>query len=634
MPSTNPLVSHSQPYSSLAGRIRAHSLAQPAASALLQGDIRLTYADLETASNRLANWLHARSLAPEARIGVCLARSPRLFVTLLGILKAGAVYVPLDPALPAERLAWLQRDAELSLVLSETDLLAALPAIESVTCINLDDGRHLLSPADHLLTQIPHPQQLAYLIYTSGSTGLPKGVAVAHGALAMHIETVSTIYGASTDDVVLHNIAISFDGASEAWLVALTSGASLVITPAQMLTPAETNDLIRREQVSIVGMSPAYLVQMAEALTESGGSLPVRSYTVGGEAMTREHVALLRQHLKPPRLINGYGPTEAVITPALWIGDETTPEDAWNASAYLPIGRAVGQRSAYVFGDTLEALKDLQAGELYLGGTGLARGYWQRPGLTAERFVPDPEAQDGSRLYRTGDLVRRLANGNLEYLGRLDQQVKIRGLRIELGEIETRLLAQPGVSEASVLVYDPVEAGAGAARDKQLVACIVGTTSVSDLKAALAAQLPSWMVPPTWLVLGTLPRLPSGKLDRQALLMAIPTSQVRSHDFVAPQTVTEVALAALWGELLCQPQPQQQKIGCNDSFFELGGHSLLATRVVVRVRQQWGLELKLADFYAQANLADLASYIDAHTAHATDHDTLDAMEALLAGLES
>ena len=383
-----------------------------------------------------------------------------------------------------------------------------------------------------------HGEHLAYIIYTSGSTGKPKGVGVAHGPLSMHVQSIGKRYGMTPDDRELQFASINFDGAHERWLVPLAFGAALMPRDNDLWSADRTVAEISRHRITIACFTPGYLQQLAEFTGSSGRNLPIRSYTVGGEAMSRSSFDFVQETLHPPRIINGYGPTETVITPLIFKAYPGTQFDA----GYLPIGSPVGDRTAYIVDAEMNLVPQGVAGELYLGGTGLARGYLNRPGLTAERFVADPFDDNGGRLYRTGDLARWRADGQVEYLGRLDHQVKIRGFRIELGEIETQLLLQPQIREAVVMAKD----GPGGARLVAYVSCHAGNTvDTSELRGALGKSLPDYMIPTAIVVLENLPLNANGKVDRKQL----PEPEfIGADEYEAPQGEVEEMLAAIWQE--------------------------------------------------------------------------------------
>ncbi|PTT79579.1 non-ribosomal peptide synthetase, partial [Pseudomonas sp. HMWF010] len=443
------------------------------------------------------------------------------------------------------------------------------------------------------------------------STGQPKGVAVNHLGLSMHVQTIGQRYGMTPDDVELHFASISFDGALERWTVPLAFGSRLVIRDQELWSAEKTCQVIADEGVTISCLPPSYAQQLLDWVESQGLKLPVRSWTLGGEAFTRETYERLQKVLQPQRIINGYGPTETVVTPLIW---EAYPGDSFEA-AYAPIGNPVGPRSLYVLDAELNLLPIGVAGELYIGGeVGLARGYFQRPELTAERFLPDPFGAAGERMYRTGDLARWRADGTLDYLGRVDHQVKIRGFRIELGEIESQLLALEGVQEAAVIARE-------APTGKQLVGYVVArdNSDVNALRAELAKTLPDYMVPAQIIALAKLPLTPAGKLDRAAL----PEPTWQSQDYEAPQTDHERILAAIWADVL-----GVERVGRQDHFFELGGDSIVALQVVSRARQQ-GLGLTPKDLFQQQTLAQLAGVARSVTAPLADQGPVTGTAPLL-----
>ena len=560
---------------------------RPEAIALVHGSERITFAELEARSNRLANMLVAHGVQPESRVGVSLERGNAMIVAMLAVLKSGGAFVPLDPDYPRERLNYMVEDSGLQWLITSSDLTERLPLSSSVEPLYLDQLD--LSAFDSSAPEVQlHPLNLAYLIYTSGSTGQPKGVAVNHLGLTMHVQTIGQRYGMTPDDVELHFASISFDGALERWTVPLAFGSRLVIRDQELWSAEKTCQVIADEGVTISCLPPSYAQQLLDWVESQGLKLPVRSWTLGGEAFTRETYERLQRVLGPQRIINGYGPTETVVTPLIW---EAYPGDSFEA-AYAPIGNPVGPRSLYVLDAELNLLPIGVAGELYIGGeVGLARGYFQRPELTAERFLPDPFGAAGERMYRTGDLVRWREDGTLDYLGRVDHQVKIRGFRIELGEIESQLLALDGVQEAAVIARETPTG-------KQLVGYVVArdNTDTHALRGELAKILPDYMVPAQIIALEKLPLTPAGKLDRAAL----PEPTWQSQDYEAPQTDNERILATIWAEVL-----GVERVGRQDHFFELGGDSIVALQVVSRVRQQ-GLQLAPRELFQFPRLAELA----------------------------
>ena len=568
---------------------------RPQATALIFGDLQLSYAQLNARANRLAHHLRGLGAGPETLVGISLQRSVEMVVGLLATLKAGAAYVPLDPDYPAERLAFMVEESRIALLLTQSHLQGRLALPAGVPSLSLDTLALDAEP-DGDLPNLSRPQHLAYVIYTSGSTGRPKGVAVEHGPLAMHCLAIGALYGMTPQDRELQFASINFDGAHERWLVPLIHGSALMPRDNEPWSVERSVEEIRRHGITIACFTPSYLQQMVDHVEQDGiGQLPIRSFTVGGEGTSRHTFERIQQVLAPERIINGYGPTETVVTPLIW---RAYRGDGFSAQ-YMPIGQPVGERSAYILDEQLRPLPLGLVGELYVGGSGLARGYQGRAELTAERFVPDPFGQPGGRLYRTGDLARYREDGVVEYLGRVDHQVKIRGFRIELGEIEARLLEREEVGEALVMA---VEGPTGA----QLVGYLVAAPGRSEaldeeaLKAALRETLPDYMVPAHLMQLAAMPLSPNGKVDRKALPR--PAQERAGGAGARPMTPLQRALAAIWAQLLQLPE-----VGLDDHFFELGGHSLLATQVVSRVRRELGLELPLRSLFEQPVLAAFAA---------------------------
>jgi amino acid adenylation domain-containing protein/non-ribosomal peptide synthase protein (TIGR01720 family) len=590
--------------------IRRRAEARPEATALLCGAGTLSYGELERRANRLAHRLMRRGVQPEIPVGIALERSPAMIVAALAVLKAGGAYVPLDTDMPAERLGHLLESAGIGLVLVQGDRGLECPSDLAVCPPTLAvDAEDLAGEPDTAPVVAIHPQQLAYLIHTSGSTGKPKAVAVAHGPLAAHCRAIGERYGMSEDDCSLHFATFGFDVAVEQWLVPLMNGARLLVRGPQLWSAEQAYAMLLEQGVTWLDMPPAYLAEIAHWAKEQGKTLPLRACSVGGEAVPRESLEAIRRLVGDAPVINAYGPTETVITPLAW----TAKPGMVCPTAYAPIGSAVGERQAWILDSELQPLPAGVAGELYIGGAGLARGYHRSPALTAECFLPDPWGAPGARMYRTGDRARWLADGTAEYLGRLDHQVKIRGFRIETGEIEAHLLAHPAVAEAAVLAR-----GEGTA--KRLAAYVAGDPALCPeaLKEHLSRHLPDYMLPALIVVLERLPRLPSGKLDRKAL----PEPEWRAQHCEPPKTDTERALAELWRELL-----DLGPIGRTDDFFDLGGHSLAAMRLVGRVKQSLGVDLELRRVFEFPQLAALAQELDRLRAIAS----ADELEEDLAG---
>ncbi|WP_434673912.1 non-ribosomal peptide synthase/polyketide synthase [Pseudomonas sp. R1-15] len=587
---------HPQPYPvdiAVHQRIAALATERPQRTAVIFNDRHFSYGEIDRRANQLAHALIARGVGAETRVGVALPRSESVIVALLAVLKAGGAYVPLDISYPRERLAYLMEDAGLALLISDTSVAAQLPVAEFLPLLELDriDLRELPVSAPQVRLD---PQNLAYVIYTSGSTGNPKGVSVAHGPLAMHCQAIGERYEMRDSDCEFHFMSFAFDGAHERWLTSLTHGASLLVRDDSLWTPEQTYNAMREHGVTVVAFPPVYLQQLAEHAEREGNPPQVRIYCFGGDAVANASFERVKRALQPEYIINGYGPTETVVTPLIW---KAGREVACGA-AYAPIGSRIGDRSAYVLDADLNLLPQGMPGELYLGGSGLARGYLNRPGLTAERFVADPFSA-GGLLYRTGDLVRQRADGTFDYLDRIDNQVKIRGFRIELGEIEASLQALDGVREAVVVAQEGA-AGSG----KRLVAYVVADQWVPDdfaenLREQLKATLPAHMVPAYLLLLERLPLTPNGKLDRKNLPK--PDASQLQQSYRAPRSALEQQLAAIWQDVL-----KLERVGLRDNFFELGGDSIVSIQVVSRARQA-GIHLTPKDLFQHQTLEMLAT---------------------------
>ncbi|WP_233385519.1 non-ribosomal peptide synthetase [Methylobacterium sp. C25] len=561
---------------------------RPDAIALVVGERRLSYAELDDRANALAQRLISEGIVAGALVGLMVERHEETFVAMLAVLKLGAAYLPLDPRLPEQRLAVITASSGVGHVLDRTGSVALPSAITRVT---IADTSGTSGPAAQAEL---HGESLAYVIYTSGSTGEPKGVSVAHGALSMHCRATGVLYETNEETCELHVISLAFDGAHERWLTVLTHGGRLVVSDEHLWAPQRIAEVLRAEGATHAGMSPAYLQQLAEWIEEAGDPPPVKLYSFGGEAMPKAGFERVARVLKPQILVNGYGPTETVVTPLVW----KVPASAACAQAYAPIGFPVGDRTALILDAHLDIVPAGVAGELYVGGAGLARGYHGQPGLTADRFVPDPYGEPGSRLYRTGDLVRWDEDGTVEYLGRIDDQVKIRGFRIELGEVEARTRALRAVRNAAVVAQEAPEGSRLIAYVTPWEAGAAPEALADTVTAELKKVLPDYMVPARIVVLDRLPLTSTGKVDRRAL----PVPDWQSRAYVAPRSEAEKALARVWQEVL-----KIERVGVTDDFFELGGNSLLSLRVISRLRRESaiGIEIKLRDLMKNPTIRGL-----------------------------
>ncbi|MEY5097838.1 MAG: hypothetical protein RJA36_557, partial [Pseudomonadota bacterium] len=564
----------------------------PEAVALAWEGGELSYAELNARANRLAHRLRGLGVGPGELVGVCAGRSPGLVVGMLAILKAGGAYVPLDPGYPRERLAFMHEDAALRVVLTEAAAPQGLPTA-ALTAVALEPGLGGWSDGSAANpAAVAGAASPAYLIYTSGSTGQPKGVAVDHRAVVRLVCGTDYVrLGAGDSVALLSNPA--FDAATfEVW-GALLNGARLVVTPREVaLDPQRLSDFLGRERISTLFLTTALFNEIVRARPEAFAG--VGQLLFGGEACDVRRVRECLAAAPPRRLLHVYGPTETT-TFATWHEVLEVPPQA----ASVPIGRPIANATAHVLDAYLQPVPLGVVGELYIGGEGVALGYWRREELTAQRFVPDPfDARPGARLYRTGDRVRRLADGSIEFQGRADQQVKLRGFRIEPGEIEARLAEHPLIGQALVLVRED-DAG-----ERRLVAYVLprsgGEAGVpAELKAWLGQRLPEYMVPSAFVPLAQLPLTPNGKVDRKAL--PAPRGQEVGAGQLAARDPLEQAVAGVWGELLGRPVA-----GVHEDFFELGGHSLLAVRVLGRLRGLFGVELPVRALFEAPTVAGLA----------------------------
>jgi amino acid adenylation domain-containing protein len=575
----------------------------PDATAVSFEGERLCYAELDQRANRVARRLRAMGAGPETLVGVCAERSCELVVGLLGVLKAGAAYVPLDPEHPAERLAFMLEDAAAPMLLTQRRLVGRLPPTSARVLLLDDPAAWAGEPAERPPAgPRTRPDNVAYVIYTSGSTGRPKGVANTHRGIVNRLDWMQRAYRLGAGDVVAQKTPVSFDVSVWELFWPLLTGARLVLArPGGHRDPAHLRDLIVREQVTTAHFVPSMLAAfLAEEGVERCGSL--RRVICSGEELPLEAARRFLRRLPGCELHNLYGPTEAAVDVSAW---PCRPE-ALAGLTRVPIGGPIQNLRLYVLGPELEPVPVGVAGELHLGGVGLARGYHGRPGLTAQRFVPDPFGPPSSRLYRTGDLARWRPDGTVEFLGRIDDQVKLRGLRIEPGEVEAVLRERPEVRDTAVMVRED------APGDRRLVAYLTATPGGDPLdpgrlRAFLAARLPDYMVPAAFVPLDALPVTPNGKLDRKAL-PAPERERPAGRELVEARTPMERTVASVWREVL-----GVERVGVDDDFFDLGGHSLLATQMVARLRRAVdgaGRPVSVMDAFKHRTIRGLAALIE------------------------
>ncbi|AKT37644.1 non-ribosomal peptide synthetase [Chondromyces crocatus] len=576
----------------------AQAARTPDAVAVLFEGEQLTYAELNQRANRLAHHLRDQGVGPGVLVGICAERSPELPVALFGVLKAGGAYVPLDPAYPRDRLAFMLEDTRAPLLLTQRRLLSSLPE-HTARVLCLDDlGDALVSVPDEDLPSRAAADDLCYVIYTSGSTGRPKGVAISHRAIGNHMRWMQATHPLLPTDRTLQKTAFSFDAAGKEFFATLCAGATLVLPRADgHRDSAYLVRMLAEHRITFLQVVPSLLKVLLEE-AEITQCTELRWLYCAGEALSVELTTRLFERLPQVRLVNTYGPTEASIDVTSWTCARGPLPPA------IPIGQPMANTRIHILGPHLELVPIGVPGELYIGGTNLARGYVNRPALTADRFVVDPHCASGERLYRTGDRVRRLADGTLDFLGRIDNQVKLRGFRIELGEIETALERLPGVLEAVVTVREDVPG------DRRLVAHVAqrehADLSGADLRQALGATLPEYMVPAAFVLLDALPKTPNGKVDRNRLPAPDWAHRDPGATFVAPRTPVEDVLASVWSEVLGVP-----RVGVHDDFFSLGGHSLLATQAMARLRACLGVELPLRALFEAPTVAALAERVEA-----------------------
>ncbi|WP_286191373.1 non-ribosomal peptide synthetase, partial [Comamonas sp. JC664] len=550
---------------------------------------RLTYGELNRRANQLAHHLRAMGVGPEVRVGLCVERSPELVVSVLGILKAGGVYVPLDVSYPLERLAWMSRDAAVKVLVGQGELLRTLRIADVTSTVSVDTEWDALIATQPERNPLPYVsgENLAYVMFTSGSTGKPKGVGVPHRAVSrLVLGTDFARFG--PEEVWLQLAPISFDASTLELWGALLHGSKLVVYPAGTPSLEELGRKLGEAGVTSLWLTAALFEQMQARQPQALAK--VKQLLAGGDALP---VARVKERLASGQvLINGYGPTENTTFSSTYRMEK--PEDV---GATVSIGRPVPNTTTYVLDAQLNPAPVGVPGELYVGGYGLAVGYVGRPELTAERFVPSPFG-DGERLYRTGDVVRWLGNGTLEFLGRADTQVKVRGYRIELGEVEAALATHVGVNEAVVVARED------GAEGKRLVAYVTvqegAEVEAGALRSHVKQRLPEYMVPSAYVVLEALPLTPNGKLDRKALPAPDTDTSTRAP-YAAPRTETERQLVRIFEEVL-----RVERVGLDGDFFELGGHSLLATRLVSRVREAFQVELPLRRVFESPTVEKLA----------------------------
>jgi len=571
----------------------------PHATAIKFENQTLTYGEINSRANQLAHHLRSKGVGPETLVGLCVERSPEMVVGILGILKAGGAYLPLDPAYPTERLDYLLQETRAPVLLTQEPLLVHLSlhsengkdrCAQHVICLDSDWGKIALESNENP-EHIVSPTNIAYVIFTSGSTGKPKGTLVPHRGLCNLVENVITSRSVTSESRVLQSLSFSFDASTIEFFPTLASGAMLYLTTREnVMSLPELHPLMQDEAITHIMMTPSML-----SVIPSSDLPALQSITCGGEACT---IAVVEKWATDRLFHNAYGPTEATVEAAYYL-----IRDRFEGGSSIPIGRACHNVRLYILNKQLKPVPIGVPGELYIGGVGVTRGYLRRPELTAEQFIPDAfTSQPGERLYKTGDLARFQADRNIEFLGRIDYQVKVRGFRIELGEIESVLVQHPGLKDVIIQAREDTPGV------KRLVAYVVPNATpapvISDLRAYLEGKLPDYMVPSYFIVLDELPLTPNGKYD----LRALPAPDQERPDligkYVAPRTEEEMILVDIWSQVL-----GLKRIGVYDNFFELGGDSILSIQVIARANQS-GLRLTPKQLFRYPTIEGLASVAD------------------------
>jgi amino acid adenylation domain-containing protein len=565
----------------------------------------LTYGELNRRANQLAQYLQRHGVEPGVLVGIGVERSMEMVVGLLGILKAGGAYLPLDPVYPKKRLAFMLEHAEVPVLLTQKGLLKGV-AGDGITVLCLDEWK-ANGESDRNPINRAKPEDLAYVVYTSGSTGMPKGVMIHHGGLAHRVLSMAEIYRLDQTHRLLQFVSLSFDAFAEEIFPSLASGATLVLHPNPgSIPPGELMAECKRLGITTLHIPPAYWHRVVDESSSSQQPVPecLKLVITGGESPSLNSLLKWsRLNSVQSRFINAYGPTEATITSTFY--EAPTDHERVRNLSRVPIGRPIANTQIYILDHDGLPVPVGVPGELYIGGDGLARGYHKRADQTADSFVPNPFSQTpGARLYKTGDQARYLSDGNIEFLGRLDHQIKIRSYRIEPAEIESVLAGHQSVSEAIVLAREDRFG------DQRLIAYLVPESgqvpTVDGLHKHLKDRLPEYMMPSAFMLLDELPLSPNGKVDRNALPTPDDSTDEEKDSFRAPRTRVEEVLAGIWAEVL-----EVKQVGIDDNFFDLGGHSLLATQLISRIRDALGVEVPLRSLFESPTIAGLAEEIAA-----------------------
>ena len=564
----------------------------PSAIAVVADDRQLTYAELNERANQLARFLRRFGIGPDSLVGLCVDRSLEMIVGILGVLKAGAGYVPMDPTYPEDRLAFMLQDANVFVLLTQSHLLDQLPSHNGPRLSLDSDWDVIAKERKENLAAWANPANLAYVIYTSGSTGKPKGVMIHHRGLVNYLTWATETYEVAAGCGAPVHSSFSFDLTITSLFAPLMVGRTIFLIADGIENLVEA--LLARDNYSLVKITPAHLRALAELMPADQVRGRVRALVIGGEALHMESLAFWRTHAPLTRLINEYGPTETVVGCCVY---EVTEDDP--VSGPVPIGTPVANSQLYALDESLQPVARGATGELYIGGDCVGLGYLNRKQLTDDRFIADPFSRNcRGRLYRTGDLARFNEDGNLVYLGRIDNQVKIKGFRIELDEVETILNQFAGVRECAVVARED------ATGEKRLIAYVVEDApqaEVDELRKAMKSKVPEYMVPSTFVKMEALPLTTNGKVDRQALPAPDRKQNGCTENCATKHSQAEKTLMKIWAEVL-----KVEKVGLNDNFFDLGGDSILGTLILARAAQA-GVKFSPRQLFEHQTIAALTN---------------------------
>ncbi|MBW4454440.1 MAG: amino acid adenylation domain-containing protein [Nostoc indistinguendum CM1-VF10] len=572
---------------------------------------KLTYQELNIHANQLAHYLQKLGIGSENLVGICVERSLLMVIGVLGILKAGAAYVPIDPNYPAERQEYILADTQMPLLLTQASLAANLKADNIKTiCLDTDWGAINQQPQANPVSKT-NAHNLAYVIYTSGSTGKPKGTLIEHYGLVNYLNWCTQAYKVEQGSGTLVHSSLGFDLTITSLFSPLLIGSLVELLPEDQGIETLAQTIKARTNLSLVKITPAHLELLSQQLSPQEAAGKTNAFIIGGENLTTQHINFWQRFAPNTVLINEYGPTETVVGCCIYQVPQTH-----NYSGSIPIGYPIANTQLYVLDQYLQPVPKGVVGELYIGGAGLGRGYLNQPELTAQKFIPHPFSDEPeARLYKTGDQVRFCVDGALEFLGRLDDQVKLRGFRIELGEIESLLCLHPTVKDAVVMVREDV------AGDQRLVVYLViqpdSSLSVDDLRSSLQEKLPDYMIPSAFVPLQTFPLTANGKVDRKALPAPDKINADIEKSFVAPRNSLEEQIADIWSQVL-----RLEKVGIHNNFFTLGGHSLLVTQLISRMRDALNVELLIQDVFANPTVAELSVIVTQKLTEQVDDESL------------